>query len=294
MNKPADKDEALWRLWNDTNAAATTATDDDTLRSLASLRIKAYFRAAKKRAVLLSMWKYAAAVALVAALTAAYILTSHTAPAVMFIEQYARHGQLDTLRLPDGSTALMNAGTIIVYPDNFGDNTRTLYLSGEASFNVRKNEAVPFIVQSKHTAVTALGTEFTVSAYAEDPRVKVTLVSGHIKIDAIDNRLTNYISRAGEQFVYDKTLQQYAIRQIDLRDETAWQRGELVFRGATLREILPALERKYAVSFQYRIASMTEDKFNFQFKKESTLPEVMDIIQAVAEEFDYTVTRVNE
>ena len=77
--------------------------------------------------------------------TAAYLFTGYTSQEISFTEQFVGAGQIDTLLLPDESVLIANSGTIILYPDNFGNETRTLYLSGEANFKVVKNLDVPFI-----------------------------------------------------------------------------------------------------------------------------------------------------
>jgi ferric-dicitrate binding protein FerR (iron transport regulator) len=281
----AEKEETLFQLWSQTESAPTA----DTMASLSSLKLKACFNS-KKRNAILAVWKYAAAIVFMLSVTSAYFFANHSSQKISFTEQFVGAGQTDTLLLPDGSAVIANSATIILYPDNFGDGTRTLYLSGEANFKVVKNPETPFIVKSKHAAVMALGTEFNVSTYADDQKLKVTLVSGSVKVETIDNQTDFILDNPGEQFVYHTALKQYAINQVDLYDETAWQRGELVFRGSTLREILTTLEHKYDISFQCKLSLFNEDKYNFYFKRETTLSEILSIIEIVAGKFDYTIT----
>jgi ferric-dicitrate binding protein FerR (iron transport regulator) len=285
----AEKEETLFQLWNQSESAPTA----DTIASLSSLKLKACFNS-KKRNAILAVWKYAAAIVFMLSATSAYLFINHTSQKILFTEQFVGAGQTDTLLLPDGSTIIANSATIILYPENFGDEMRTLYLSGEANFKVVKNPKAPFIVKSKHAAVMALGTEFNVSTYADDQKLKVTLISGSIKVETIDNQTDFILNNPGEQFVYHTTLKQYAINHVDLYDETAWQRGELVFRGSTLRDILTTLERKYDISFQCKLPLFNEDKYNFHFKRETTLSEILNIIETVAGKFDYTVTYNNK
>jgi ferric-dicitrate binding protein FerR (iron transport regulator) len=281
----AEKENALLELWHQTENAATAGT----MAALSFLKLKAGFNAKKTNAIL-SVWKYAAAIVLMLSATTAYLFTGHNPQDLSFIEQFVGAGQTDTLVLPDGSTVVANSGTIILYPDNFGHEARTLYLSGEANFKVTKKPEAPFTVKSKHAAVMALGTEFNMSTYADDHKLKVTLISGVIKVETDDNQTDFILDTAGEQFVYHTALKQYAINQVDLYDETAWQRGELVFRGTTLKEVLTVLERKYDVSFQCKLPLFNEDKYNFHFKRETPLSEILKIIETVAGKFEYSIT----
>ncbi len=41
-----------------------------------------------------------------------------------------------------------------------------------------------------------------------------------------------------------------------MNDVTAWQRGELVFREMSIKEIITILERKYPYTFEYRLKNL--------------------------------------
>jgi ferric-dicitrate binding protein FerR (iron transport regulator) len=272
-----EKENALFSLWNRTEAAEKTEILSETT---------AIQR--KKKNIPLIIWRYATAIVLIVCISSAYIFTRNEAAGANIIEHYSRAGQSKTITLPDGSTVLANSGSIILYSKSFGENTRTLYLSGEANFKVQKNKDIPFIVKSKGFSVTAIGTEFDISTYPEDNFFKATLINGVVKVKQDDSE-ADYILKPADQLFYDKQSEQISITQTDLNEAIAWQRGELVFRGATVKEVLNVLERKYAVSFQYKSDTLDDDKFNFRFKKESSLSEVLNIIKEVAEGFNYNI-----
>jgi ferric-dicitrate binding protein FerR (iron transport regulator) len=87
--------------------------------------------------------------------------------------------------------------------------------------------------------------------------------------------------------VYNELTGQYRIEPVEAFEATAWQRGELLFRSATMAEIFNALERRYDVSFQYKPAMFDDDKYNFRFKKESSLSDILDVLKEVAGNFSY-------
>ncbi|MDR0824950.1 MAG: DUF4974 domain-containing protein [Prevotella sp.] len=281
-----EKNNALFALWEQTEDVA----NEDIFASFASLQSKAELRTEKKNTLLLTMWRYGAAIAivLIVAVTSAFIFTGKTSSDVNMNmnEFYSQIGESDTITLPDGSIVYVNSKTVILYPESFGKETRTIYLLGEAHFKVLKNEDIPFIVKANEFSVTALGTEFDVSSYPEDALSKATLISGSISVRQNNNQ-TEYILKAGDQFVREKQTGKCAISQVDVFDATARQRGELVFRDATIVEILTVLERNYAISFQYKKDIFNEDKYSFHFKKSATLPEIMDVIKKVADDFEY-------
>ena len=69
---------------------------------------------------------------------------------------------------------VLNAGSILLYPEKFSD-TRCVYLTGEAVFDVTASKEHPFIVRTSDVNVKVHGTRFNVSTYYDDDNVNVTL-----------------------------------------------------------------------------------------------------------------------
>src|SRR5690606_13352531 len=96
------------------------------------------------------------------------------------------------ITLPDGSKVWLNANSTLKYPSRFGGKERVVELEGEAYFDVsqqstansRQASFVPFLVKTNNQTVEVLGTEFNISAYADDPVTKTTLVEGSVKVSA--------------------------------------------------------------------------------------------------------------
>ncbi|MEI6948964.1 FecR domain-containing protein [Paraflavisolibacter sp. H34] len=114
-------------------------------------------------------------------------------------------GRDKRIRLADGSLVVLGARSEITYREPFG-NQRELLLAGKAFFQVAKDRARPFTVRSGEIATTALGTEFTVSAYKGSGRVVVRLFEGKVVVRAAhkaNKRMPQdvYLS-PGQEFVY--------------------------------------------------------------------------------------------
>ena len=87
------------------------------------------------------------------------------------------------ITLPDGTQVLINSQSTLLYPQQFKGDTRCVYLVGEAGFKVKRDEEHPFIVKSSDFQVTALGTEFNVTAYPDEEEVTATLISGKVLVE---------------------------------------------------------------------------------------------------------------
>ena len=77
--------------------------------------------------------------------------------------------------LPDGSEVWVNAESILIYPNTFKGDTRTLFLNGEANFKVSRDKKKPFIVKTATLDIEALGTTFNVESYSNSPQTIATL-----------------------------------------------------------------------------------------------------------------------
>lgn len=91
-------------------------------------------------------------------------------------------GEKSYLQLPDGTKVWLNSCTTIQYAEDYGRSNRNIHLSGEAYFEVARNEKKPFIVKANGIDVKALGTAFNISAYPEDTQLITTLFSGKVAV----------------------------------------------------------------------------------------------------------------
>ena len=192
------------------------------------------------------------------------------------------------LTLPDGTQVLINSQSTLLYPKEFTGDTRSVYLVGEATFKVKRDEEHPFIVKSSDFQVTALGTEFNVTAYPDEEEVTATLISGKVLVE-YNGQKKQEILKPNEQLAYNKRSRSGNVLRPDMQDVTAWQHGELVLRSMTLEEIFTRLERKYPYTFVYSFRSMKEDRFNLTFGQNASIEEIMDIVARVAGNLDYQI-----
>jgi ferric-dicitrate binding protein FerR (iron transport regulator) len=86
------------------------------------------------------------------------------------------------IRLADGSTVHLSAGSRLRYPQQFTATKREVYLTGTATFNVARNPDQPFLVHANGSVTRVLGTRFTVQAPAGGNRVTVNVLSGKVSV----------------------------------------------------------------------------------------------------------------
>ena len=110
------------------------------------------------------------------------------------------------IKMPDSSQIWLNAGTTIIYSQDYGQQTRTLNLNGEAYFKVAKDSLHPFIVNTQGIIVQALGTRFNVKAYPEEKTISTTLEEGKIdvRILSMADKNERVLLKPKDKLIYHK------------------------------------------------------------------------------------------
>lgn len=281
-----EKEAALHELWIETEGRPSK----NMRESLKAVYRKAGVTASQKRQrYYLKFTRYAAAATLlVLSVSATYFLTKAEYSEIAMVENYTRAGEMLYIDLPDGSKVQTNSGTLLLYPEKFTGNTRTVFLLGEANFKVKPNPEKPFIVRSNTLSVTALGTEFNVAAYSDKNKIVATLLEGKVRVVCgIEGE--KYILHPGQQVSYLKNTGASYLTDANVEDVTAWQRGILVFRSVTVKDMMITLQRKYNITIQYNEARFNNDKYNFRFSEKATIQEVFAVMKEVIGGFEYTV-----
>ncbi len=163
------------------------------------------------------------------------------------------YGSRSNITLADGTNVWLNAGSRLIYPSRFVDKTREVYLSGEAFFDVQKNEKQPFVVKTTDILLEVLGTRFNVTAYPEDFAVQTVLAEGSVEIKSVSagRREKGVLLEEGELAYFNKKTHETRTQRVDVTEYTLWTEGLFNFSNTDLNRITKKLERFYNIQFQY-------------------------------------------
>lgn len=281
-----EKEHELNKLWENIEADKIPGYSHSLkrMRELTGIGTRRQIHFLRTR---LLAWRIAATL-LIAVSSVCIYLVLQTRHASDLLQVYIPTAEMRNITLSDGTQVLMNSQSTLLYPQEFTGDTRCVYLVGEANFKVKRDEKHPFIVKSSDFQVTALGTEFDVTAYPNEEEMTATLISGKVLVE-YNEQQEQEILEPNEQLAYNKHTRSGYVLRPDLQDVTAWQRGEVVFRSMTLEEVFTRLERKYPYTFVYSYRSLKEDRFNLIFGKNASIEEVMSIIACVTGYLDYKI-----
>jgi hypothetical protein len=155
------------------------------------------------------------------------------------------YGKRSEITLSDGTHIWINSGSQLSYPTKFKSDSREVFLSGEAFFDVKTNPDKPFYVITKDIRIKVLGTRFNVSSYTQDNTTQTVLVKG--KISAAKNKLfsKNVELIPGERLVYNKNNENLTKDRVDVSLYASWVNGYLIFRNVPISTVYKKIERYY-------------------------------------------------
>lgn len=234
----------------------------------------------KTRGLFLQYMKYAAAVVLGigVSLSTLYLTNQENLSTVGNYKLVTSKGEKSYLQLPDGTKVWLNSCTTLEYAENYGHSNRSIYLDGEAYFEVAKNKDLPFVVKANGIDVKAIGTAFNVSAYMEDSQLTTTLFNGKV---AVQPTLTKQevLLEPNQVAVYDKSRNKIEVVPYDKKLFAQWRRGFLSFKMMYLQDITKLLERNYNVVFRYENQGIKKLRFSGSFRNNEDLSEILNVIK---------------
>lgn len=154
-------------------------------------------------------------------------------------------GRISDVVLDDGSRVTLDAGSAIRV--SLDDKVRRVTLErGAAYFEVAHDAGHPFQVGLMDRKVIVTGTRFTTTLKTES--AEVALLEGRVVIsprDADDDRalIDGVAMTPGDQAVFKPGEPVIRRARDDLDVATAWRKRRLIFRDATLSEVIAAASR---------------------------------------------------
>ncbi len=201
-----------------------------------------------------------------------------------YCQVIAPKGQIAECILPDGSEAWINSGSAISYnARDFYLGKREIQLNGEAFFQVTKNNNKPFKVITPLADIHVTGTSFNVKAIPGSNEFESVLTEGRIHLQ-LKKYSRQMISLApGERAKFDPVKKKLLLEKVDPDAFTCWRNGEIIFRNATLADLIKELERIYEVEFSVADENLREYSFRGMFRYNNNLIDALEKIKKTAE-----------
>jgi transmembrane sensor len=204
----------------------------------------------------------------------------------------AAYGERKNIQLPDGSYVILNAGSKIEINESFAVSTRGVFLEGEAFFDVKHNEKLPFIVHTSAMDIKALGTAFNVKAYLNEKNTETSLIRGLIEVTLKESDNRKMLLYPNQKIKWEQPLKKIVytkapklekgdnliateslVKKLLVTDdgdikEIAWKDNKLIFEDELLSDIAVLLERWYGVQIEFMDETIRNYRFTGTFNKE--------------------------
>src|SRR5215213_1916165 len=177
-------------------------------------------------------------------------------------------GEVDTLKLTDGSTVVLGPSSHLALDGAFGKGGRETTLEGEAYFDVVHDDARPFVVRTSGATLRDIGTSFSVRS--DDARgTRVAVTSGAVDVVATGRRAASpTVLHAGDRAEVTGDGMRVE-RGVVTEAEHAWTRGVLEFRDAPLQAVAAELRRWYGVELVVTDSTIAGRRLTATFDRSS-------------------------
>jgi ferric-dicitrate binding protein FerR (iron transport regulator) len=183
-----------------------------------------------------------------------------------------RGSKVISLTLNDGTIVWLNSESSLRYPVAFVGNQRRVEITGEAYFEVAKDETKKFIVESNGVSTEVLGTHFNVNTYENEHDVKITLLEGAVKVR---KGLTTSILKPGQQAEVNADIK--VTSKVDIDAVMSWKNGFFHFANTSIPELMKQIARWYDIEIVYK-SGVPQRQFGGEISREASLSEVLKIL----------------
>lgn len=189
------------------------------------------------------------------------------------------------ITLSDGTKIWLNAASKLKYPTRFTNNTREVFLEGEAYFEVAHNIKKPFEVHTSTIVTKVFGTEFNIMAYNDEPYIQTTLIKGSVEVqnNSTASGKKSIMLKPGVQANLNKANNYLDSRTVNTYIYTAWKDGVFIFNNESMESIMRKLSRWYNVKINFDNERTKEILFFGKVKRYENINTILTMIKKTEE-----------
>lgn len=183
--------------------------------------------------------------------------------------------------LEDSTRVWLNAASSLEFPDEFNSKTREVYLSGEAYFDVKHADKIPFIIHTGNVSTTVLGTAFNIKAYPGQKNIVVSVSRGKVKVSRKNEPVITLVH--GQQVKIEDRGTGVVEKVIPVNGIASWQQGAIEYDDETFEDIIADMERIYNTTISLQNNSIRGLKVSTSFKKEIGVEQALQVLSKLTD-----------
>ncbi|MFA9389983.1 MAG: FecR family protein [Prolixibacteraceae bacterium] len=224
----------------------------------------------------LQRWMAVAAVALVFILSTFVLLNRHNSSQQNNYTLYSAAQTVQSIVLPDSSLVVLNSGSELKVPEWSKKGKRSVYLKGEAFFEVSHDKSRPFLVHTSRTCTQVLGTSFNLKTSKNHD--VVSLLSGKVKFYKNENTKEAVVLNPGEMASYSTKSNRIEKNSFQNKNFMAWRTGVLEFNNSAFQQVIQHIEQFYHVKVEVKAMHVDDLLLTANFDHES-LSKVLSVLE---------------
>lgn len=190
------------------------------------------------------------------------------------------------VKLPDGSTVLLNEHSELRYRSTFGHQTREVYLKGEAFFDIARDSSKPFLVKTGDIETRVLGTAFNVEAWPDDTKIKVTVERGKVSVGDENHVFEELLPN--EQLAVNTETDEFVKTKMDAEDVTEWKQSFFVLDKIAMEKAAEKISKRYGVEVTIENEGLKKCLVNGSFLDNESVEHIISVI-CLAMNADYVI-----
>lgn len=180
------------------------------------------------------------------------------------------------VRIPDGTTALLDSGSTLTVSPDFGKGTREVNLQGKAFFDVKHDPSRPFIVRTGKIVTTVLGTAFLVDTDSKSGQVTITVTRGKVAVG--DGKTIYDHLTPDQQLTVNTTDFRFEKKTANVEDIDSWQSGYLILDNVTMGQAAKLIGERFNVEVSIENDDVRQCVVSVWFVNNENLDVVMTVL----------------
>lgn len=211
----------------------------------------------------------------------------------------------------DGSSVILEANSVLRYPEHFSAENREVTLEGAGFFQISKDASRPFLVYSKDVITKVLGTSFMVNTNASGKVTEVSVRTGKVEVSPVAGRLAIVKGILGvdkvvlltpnqkaifsnDQKAFEKTLVSnpepvYAIANKADKEEV---KDLFSFNDAPLTDVISRFKKAYGIDFIIDDQALYNNTFTGDLSEQSLYNRLDFLCESIKASYEVSGTSI--
>ena len=191
---------------------------------------------------------------------------------------YKTADNTQTIALADGSNVILNRASTLRFTPEDENGHRKVELTGDAFFDVARDEAHPFVIKAGEVEVEVLGTSFYVDSREQQNQVQVIVQSGRVAVRAATEQ---EILVADEKAIFRKQTGTLNKLQNEDVNYLSLQTNTLLLDSLRIEEVLFVLNRHFNVNISLENEELKDCILNSTISfEDKSLETILEFLKA--------------